>query len=91
MFYKAAELTRLGQTPIGAWPKDPKQKEIGAFSQLVLEADIEGYVLYPATALGWKAEEVSVYAAHVRRQIRSPNSHGYYRQKVVWGRKPVAT
>lgn len=77
------------QTPVGRWPKDPKLKEIGEVAQLTLETDIEGYVLYPATALGWSREEVAVYAAHVRRQMRDPKSHGYYRQKVVWGRKPL--
>lgn len=49
---------------------------------------IEGYILYPATAMGWSASEVSVYAAHVRRELRSPSTHPYYSQKVVWGRKP---
>ena len=49
---------------------------------------MEGYILYPATALGWSPEEISVFTAHVRRNIRSPDFHGYYRQKVVWGRKP---
>lgn len=74
---------------MGTWPKDPRLKEIGGYTQLAFEADIEGYVLYPATALGWKREEVTVYAAHVRREMRSPSVHGYYRQKAVYGRKPV--
>lgn len=64
-------------------------KEIGAYTQLVLHADTEGYILYPATALGWSHEEVSVFAAHARREARSPNIHGYYHQKLVYGRKPV--
>lgn len=75
--------------PVGTWPKDPRLKEIGGYTQLAFEADIEGYVLYPATALGWKREEVTVYAAHVRKEMRSPSIHGYYRQKAVYGRKPV--
>lgn len=73
---------------MGDWPKDPKLKEIGAYTQFVFEADPEGYILYPATALGWSPEEVSVFAAHARREIRSPHIHGYYRQKLVYGRKP---
>lgn len=77
------------QTPNGTWPKDPKLKEIGEYAQAVIESDIEGYVLYPTTAMGWSNEEVSVYAAHVRRQLRSPKTHSYYRQKVVCGRKPL--
>jgi len=77
------------KTPLGAWPKDPGLKEVGQYAQLALEADIEGYCLYPATALGWKPEEVSVYAAHVRNEIRSLKIHSYYRQRVIWARKPL--
>ncbi|SPO01700.1 related to methyltransferase [Cephalotrichum gorgonifer] len=77
------------KTPIGTWPKDPHLKEIGQFTQLTIETDIEGYILYPATAIGWTPEEVTVFAACVRREIRNPDIHSYYRQKVVYGRKPV--
>lgn len=52
-------------------------------------SDLEGYVMYPATTLGWSPEEVTVYAAHVRRDMRNPSFHGYYRQKLVYGRKPL--
>lgn len=45
--------------------------------------------MYAATMLGWSPEEVSVYSAHVRREMRDPTIHGYYRQKVVYGRKPL--
>ncbi|SPO04389.1 related to TAM domain methyltransferase [Cephalotrichum gorgonifer] len=76
------------KTPVGTWPKDPQLKEIGQYTQYALEADMEGYVIYPATAIGWTPEEVTVYAAHVRREIRNPDIHAYYRQKVVYGRKP---
>lgn len=54
-----------------------------------MAVDVEGYVMYPATALGWTPEEVSVYAAHVRRDIRDPTMHGYFTQKVVYARKPL--
>lgn len=63
-------------------------REIGQYAQLVLEEDSEGYVLFLANAQGWSKEEVIVYLAQLRREIRSKKHHGYYRQKVVWGRKP---
>lgn len=66
-----------------------EQKEIGDYAHVALEADIEGYMLYPATGLGWSPQEVTVFAAHFRRELRSPQTHPYYRQKVVWGRKPM--
>lgn len=40
--------------------------------------------------LGRTKEEVMIYAAHVRRELRNPAIHGYYNIKVVWGRKPEA-
>ncbi|SPO06261.1 related to TAM domain methyltransferase [Cephalotrichum gorgonifer] len=42
------------KTPLGTWPSDPAQKEIGQYTRAVMESDMEGYVLYPATAIGWK-------------------------------------
>ncbi|KAI8623198.1 S-adenosyl-L-methionine-dependent methyltransferase [Xylariaceae sp. FL1651] len=77
------------KTPLGPWPADPKQKEIGQYNRLALEQDIEGFIVYMwTTIMGWSIEEVSVYAAHLRRELRSPNFHAYYPQRVVIGRKP---
>ncbi|GAB1318524.1 Secondary metabolism regulator LAE1 [Madurella fahalii] len=75
--------------PIGDWPKDPKQKELGMFAKLTLEADIEGYILYMWNAvMGWSTEEIRVYIAHLRRQMRDPNVRPWYQHRVVYGRKP---
>lgn len=63
-------------------------KDIGTFGQLAGDADIEGYIMYPATSLGWSPEEVTVFAAHYRREVRDPRIHSYYRHNVVWARKP---
>ncbi|KAK5655755.1 hypothetical protein OQA88_5292 [Cercophora sp. LCS_1] len=79
---------RNDKVPVGGWPKDPKLKEIGQFSQLGFLRDPEGYVLFLANALGWKREEIGLYLAHLRRELKSPRVHGFYRQRVLWGRKP---
>lgn len=63
-------------------------KEAGTMAQMVLESDTEGYILFVANTLGWSREEVQVYIAHLRREIRSNKYRPYSRQKVVWGRKP---
>lgn len=76
--------------PLGAWPKDEKMNEMGRFAQLVLEQDPEGYILFMANTLGWSREEVLVYIASLRREVRSRRQHGYYKQKVVWARKPMS-
>lgn len=61
---------------------------MGRYAQLVLEQDASGYILFIANTLGWTMEEVMTYSATLRREIRSRKYHGYYKQKIVWGRKP---
>ncbi|KAF5011811.1 hypothetical protein FDECE_2101 [Fusarium decemcellulare] len=76
------------KVPIGGWPEDPKQKQIGQYLQASLEQDLEGYVLYMASQLlGWTKDEVSVYCDQFRREIRSGKHHAFFRQRVIWGRK----
>ncbi|EWG54428.1 hypothetical protein FVEG_12645 [Fusarium verticillioides 7600] len=77
------------KNPVGGWPMDPKQRSVGQFMQAAFEQDAQGTVLHMATALGWTEEEVTVFISHFRREIRSPKIHSYFRQKVVWGRKPL--
>lgn len=38
--------------------------------------------------MGWKPEEIQVYLAHLRGQLRDPNVHSFCRHRVVYGRKP---
>ncbi|KAM5346242.1 hypothetical protein ACJ41O_009247 [Fusarium nematophilum] len=77
------------KAPIGGWAKDARLKEIGQFAQAALEQDYEGYVLFMANmVLGWSKEEVSLYCAQLRKEIRSGKFHPFYRQRVVYGRKP---
>ncbi|KNB17226.1 hypothetical protein FOXG_15331 [Fusarium oxysporum f. sp. lycopersici 4287] len=77
------------KNPVGGWPKDPKQRSAGQYMQAAFEQDAQGTVLHMATALGWTEEEVTVFISHFRHEIRSPKIHSYFRQKVVWGRKPL--
>lgn len=37
---------------------------------------------------GWTREQVLVYIAHLRREMRNHAMHGYFRLRIVWGRKP---
>ena len=63
-------------------------KELGTCTFASIGTDIEGYVTYMASLQDWTKEEVIVYAAHLRREMRNPAIHGYYKVKVVYGRKP---
>ncbi|KAK1768287.1 S-adenosyl-L-methionine-dependent methyltransferase [Phialemonium atrogriseum] len=78
------------EVPSGGWPKDPKLREIGQFSQVALLSDVEGFILFFTNVLGWSRDQVQVYIAHLRRELRSLKHHVYYKQKIVWGRKPEA-
>lgn len=39
--------------PIGEWPRDPRQKEIGAFAKATLESDLEGTSCFSFFAVAW--------------------------------------
>ena len=38
--------------------------------------------------MGWSKDEIQVYAAHLRKEMKSGKFHAYYPQRVVVGRKP---
>ncbi|KAF7553683.1 hypothetical protein G7Z17_g3425 [Cylindrodendrum hubeiense] len=59
--------------PLGQWPKDPKQKEIGSYDQLAVEEGLEGYVIYMFNnILGWSMDEVQVYLAKAHKNDDEP-------------------
>ncbi|KAI5464511.1 S-adenosyl-L-methionine-dependent methyltransferase [Mariannaea sp. PMI_226] len=74
--------------PIGGWANDTKLHQIGRFVQMSLEEDIEGYIQYMAGLLGWSDDQVTVYCAKLRNEIRSGHHHAWFRYKVVYGRRP---
>ncbi|KAJ4138507.1 hypothetical protein NW768_002342 [Fusarium equiseti] len=76
------------RNPIGDWPEDPVEKQMGTYTKHGLETDSEGFVLFMAHTLGWSREEILGYVAQFRREIRTGKHHGYFAQKVVWGQKP---
>ncbi|KAF4947150.1 hypothetical protein FGADI_10606 [Fusarium gaditjirri] len=79
------------RNPVGTWPQDPVEKRMGAYSKYGLETDSEGFIMFMAHTIGWTREEILVYVAQFRREIRSGKHHGYFAQKVVWGQKPETT
>ncbi|MBE3043605.1 methyltransferase domain-containing protein [Candidatus Bathyarchaeota archaeon] len=78
------------KVPTGTWPKDPDLKQAGLCAYYAVSSDVEGHMVYMAELLGWSMEEVYVYAAHIRRELRDPNIHGYYIVRVAWAMKPEA-
>lgn len=77
------------QLPIGPWPKDPKQKEIGSFQLLQSLDGVESFTLAIFTrVLGWSAEETEVLMAGVRSEFKDRKNHLYSLIHFVSGRKP---
>lgn len=77
------------QIPIGPWAKDPVLKEIGRFQSLQEAKVIESYT--PAIfsrVLGWSNEEIQVFIAKVKAELRNPAIHLYLPVYFVTGRKP---
>jgi hypothetical protein len=75
--------------PQNTWPKDKKAKEIGKWVSENFNWGAESMTLALFTHyLGWKIEEVQVFAAQFRADLRNRKMHCYWPFYVVYGRKP---
>jgi hypothetical protein len=63
-------------------------KELGQYGKLAFLADPEGFVLFVANTIGWSESEIHVFLAQARREVNSGKHHPYFKQRVIWGRKP---
>ncbi|KAK3951688.1 S-adenosyl-L-methionine-dependent methyltransferase [Pseudoneurospora amorphoporcata] len=83
------DITKDIKVPVGAWPQDKTQKELGICAKMALESDLEGYVNYIwGVVLGWTPEEIATYCAAFRRELKNKTIHGMYTTRVAYGRKP---
>ncbi|PQE30022.1 hypothetical protein CJF32_00009476 [Rutstroemia sp. NJR-2017a WRK4] len=64
--------------PTNPWPKDPHLKLIGAFEQQNFLTGIEGMSIRALKALGWSYEEIVVFLAAVKKEIKDKRQHPYY-------------
>lgn len=53
--------------------------------------DLEGFILRPATSIGWSWNEVQVFLALLRKEIMSGKKNLWCLHMDVWGRKPDHT
>lgn len=75
--------------PINTWPKDRKFKELGKWVSENFNWGAESMSLALFTrALGWSIEEVQVFAAALRADLRNKKMHAYWNFWVIYGRKP---
>ena len=71
----------LVKVPLGPWPKDKVLKEVGKLENAHWNAALEGWAMWLLTHFGepvpWMKEEVQVYLAKVRRDLKDSSIHGY--------------
>ncbi len=65
-------------------------REIGLYMRAAFERDMGGAVNMPATQLGWNKEEITVYCSRMRKEMRDPRIHAYYKTQVTYGQRPLA-
>lgn len=67
--------------PIGPWAKDKVLKETGQLQFAHWNAALEGWVMWLLTHFGepepWTKDEVHVYLAKVRSELKTPHLHAY--------------
>lgn len=64
--------------PLGIWLGDKHFKEVGYWYYINLEVGLEGLLMGLLTrGLGWAKEEVVVFCAKVRPELRNPRIHAY--------------
>ncbi|KXH45424.1 UMTA protein [Colletotrichum nymphaeae SA-01] len=87
--FEDVALTRY-KWPTNPWPKDPKHKRIGEWNFHNFAGAVETMALAPLTRVhGWTKEEVLVFSAEVRKDLRDSKVHAYFPIYTVVGRKPL--
>lgn len=78
--------------PIGSWPKDTKMKKIGTFNRLGWEEGLDSWARYLFTnCLGWSVEELEVFLAQIRNDLKNPAMHGWQYVTICYGQKAPET
>ncbi|PGH00526.1 hypothetical protein GX51_05741 [Blastomyces parvus] len=78
--------------PINRWPKNPKDKQVGLWTQANLSSGLEALSLALMTrGLGWDKEKVFAYLTLVRKDLRNPKIHAYWPIVVAYGQKPKSS
>jgi len=76
--------------PIGTWPADKKQKDIGAFMLLHIEDGIEAWGMAPLTRiLGMDVIEVKEIITEAKKESRSKRVHSYWVLHLYYAQKPL--
>jgi hypothetical protein len=70
--------------PMNTWPRDEKYKILGTWNLANMNNGLEAFSMAPLTrALGWKRNEVAVFLADVRKEVKDKSIHAYWPVCVV--------
>jgi hypothetical protein len=79
------------KAPVGRWPKDKRQKEIGAWNLLRLETSVVGMYMRLGTSLmGLTPEEVQALCARLKSVLRDQKWQMYLNVYFLSAQKPEA-
>jgi SAM-dependent methyltransferase len=68
--------------PLGAWAKGQYYQTLGAFMQELALNGLEGISLKVMGSLGWTIDEIGVFLAQVRKDMKDPSIHAYMNMSV---------
>ena len=72
-------VSQVFKLPLGPWPKEQEQKDIGMWNMSQMQAGAEAFTLHLlCEVLGWTKEDVTALLTKVRGDFRSPKIHAYY-------------
>ncbi|KXH60988.1 methyltransferase domain-containing protein [Colletotrichum salicis] len=80
---------QLYKWPCNNWPEDPYLKEVGRWNCANLDMGVEAFSLGLLTRVkGWTRDAVEELCAEVKREVKDTRRHTYWRQHVIYARKP---
>ncbi|KFA67629.1 hypothetical protein S40285_04952 [Stachybotrys chlorohalonatus IBT 40285] len=80
---------KIFKLPITPWAADKRLKLLGVWEQHNLINNLEGMTMRLfQKALNWTEDEIIVFSALIRKDLRNLKYHGYWPYYVVYGQKP---
>jgi len=74
--------------PLGPWPKDEKERQIGAINMMQMLDGLEAFTINLFTnILGWSPEQVQLFLKDVREDARKRSVHMIHNFHVVYGQR----
>jgi hypothetical protein len=64
--------------PLNTWPKDKKDKILGAWTCLNFGDNISGLSMALLTREGWSKQQIEIFSAIVKKDFRNPRIHAYF-------------